>query len=148
MKRFGTGTDFDNRIATQNYYCQKHSQHIRNTLATHILARIVKPAEYTQTQRHLVLPLTPTAQEFVRAERPPLHQFCFLHPSDDLASAQGHTPGRCVGERCLGERCVGEMCRVSADSHNRLQAPPVVGLFCFYSRSLFLADSHGRLEYH
>jgi hypothetical protein len=41
-----------------------------------------------------------------------------------------------------------ERCRDSADSHDRLQAPPVVGLFCFYSRSLLLADSHGRLEYH
>jgi hypothetical protein len=40
-----------------------------------------------------VLPLTPTAQEFVTAERPQLHQFFFLHASDDLASAQGHTPG-------------------------------------------------------
>ena len=40
-----------------------------------------------------MLPLTPTAQEFVTAERPQLHQFFFLHASDDLASAQGHTPG-------------------------------------------------------
>jgi hypothetical protein len=123
MKRFGTGTDFDNRIATQN--CQTHSQYIRNTFATHsqhirntfathsqhisnTSARIVKPAEYTQTQRHLVLPLTPTAQEFVRAERPELHQFFILHSSDDLASAQGHTPGRCVGERCVTQRFMAE----------------------------------------